>query len=116
MSIGKNFIVRTGPFSSQRFWDEVKADCNGAAAARAFRTMNIGIIGNTYTGMVDMPTDEHRWLKAIGNLIIRPEVEEIEEAYHRVKDDQLKEMYQQFREMSGPLPGPLKQWASVSCG
>ncbi len=99
MSIDKKFKVRTGPFSSQRFWNEVKADCNGAAAARAFRSMNIGIIGDTYTGMVDMPTDEHRWLKATGNLIIRPEVEEIEEAFHRVTPEQIAAMYKQFREL-----------------
>ena len=77
ISLGKNFKVRTGPFSSERFWQELAADCNGATAARAFRSMNIGIIGETYTGMVDMPMDEHRWLHATGNLIIRPEVEEI---------------------------------------
>lgn len=97
MTIGKTFKVRTGPFGSQRFWHEVRADCNGAAAARAFRAMNVGIIGNTYTGMVDMPTDEHRWLKATGKMIVRPEVEEIEEAFHRVKPAQLETMYQQFR-------------------
>lgn len=99
ISIGKKFKVRTGPFDSERFWNEITADCTGAAAARAFRSMNIGIIGNTYTGMVDMPTDEHRWLKATGNLIIRPEIEEIEEAFHRVKPRQLQDMYKQFREM-----------------
>jgi len=99
ISMGKKFKVRTGPFSSVRFWNEITADCNGAAAARAFRSMNIGIIGDTYTGMVDMPTDEHRWLRATGNLIIRPEVEEIEEAFHRVKPQQLQEMYQQLRQM-----------------
>ena len=99
MTIGKRFRVRTGPFNSERLWKEITSDCNGAAAARAFRSMNIGIIGNTYTGMVDMPTDEHRWLKATGNLIIRPEIEEIEEAFHRVKPLQLLNMYQQFREM-----------------
>ena len=99
ISIGKRFKIRTGPFGSDRFWNEITADCNGAAAARVFRSMNIGIIGNTYTGMVDMPTDEHRWLKATCNLIIRPEVEEIEEAFNRVKPRQLQDMYQQFRQM-----------------
>ncbi len=99
ISIEKKFKVRTGPFNSQRFWGEVTADCYGAAAARAFRSMNIGIIGDTYTGMVDMPTDEHRWLRATGNLIIRPEVEEIEEAFHRVTPEQIEDMYQQFREL-----------------
>ena len=99
ISIGKKFKIRTGPFSSERLWNEISADCNGAAAARAFRSMNIGMIGNTYTGMVDMPFDEHRWLKTSGNLIIHPEVEEIEEAFHRVKPEQLKDMYQQFRKM-----------------
>ena len=99
MSIQKKFRVRTGPFSAQRFWEEVTADCNGAAAARAFRSMNMAIIGDTYTGMVDMPTDEHRWLRATGNLIIRPEVEEIEEAYHRVTAEQLNDMYRQLREL-----------------
>jgi hypothetical protein len=44
-----------------------------------------------------MPADEHRWLKATGNLIIRPEVEEIEEAFHRVKPGQLQDMCKQFR-------------------
>jgi L-arabinose isomerase len=99
VSIGKKFKVRTGPFNSERFWNEITSDCSGAAAARAFRSMNIGIIGNTYTGMVDMPTDEHRWLKATGNLIIRPEIEEIEEAFQRVNPRQLQDMYHQFRRM-----------------
>ncbi|MHC4083720.1 MAG: L-arabinose isomerase family protein [Planctomycetota bacterium] len=99
VNMGRKFKVRTGPFNSQRFWQEVIADCNGAATARAFRSMNMGIIGETYTGMVDMPADEHRWLRATGNLFVRPEVEEIEEAYHRVTQERLQDMYQQFRRM-----------------
>ncbi len=99
VNMGRKFKVRSGPITSERFWAEVTADCNGSAAARAFSSMNMGIIGNTYTGMVDMPTDEHRWLRATGNLFVRPEVEEIEEAYHRVTQEQLQDMYQQFRQM-----------------
>lgn len=99
VNMGRRFRVRSGPFGSDRFWKEVAADCVGAATARAFRSMNVGIIGQTYTGMVDMPTDEHRWLRATGNLFVRPEVEEIEEAYHRVADEQLQDMYRQFRRM-----------------
>ncbi len=99
VGIGKKFRVRTGPFGAQRLWDEVRADCNGAAAARAFRSMNIGLIGEIYTNMSDMPVDEHRLLRATGKLLVRPEVEEIEEAYHRVTSEQLEDMYRQFREM-----------------
>lgn len=99
ISIGKSFKVRSGPFCSERFWNEVRSDCEAAAAARAFRSLNIGLIGATYTGMVDMPIDEHRWLRTTGNLIVRPEVEEIEEAFHRASPDQLQDMYLQFREM-----------------
>jgi len=99
MSIGKRFRVRTGAFDQQRLWDEVGADCNGAAAANAFRSMNIGLIGEIYPNMSDMPVDEHRLLKATGKLLIRPEVEEIEEAYHRVTQKQLADMYGQFRQM-----------------
>ncbi len=99
VNMGQKFKVRSGPFASDRLWNEVMADCNGSAAARAFGSMNLGLIGNTYTGMVDMPTDEHRWLRASGRLFARPEVEEIEEAYHRVSKKQLECMYQQFREM-----------------
>ncbi|RLG23403.1 hypothetical protein DRN85_09410 [Methanosarcinales archaeon] len=99
INMGRKFKVRTGSFKSDRFWKEVSADCIGAATARTFRSMNMGIIGNTYTGMVDMPTDEHRWLRASGQLFVRPEVEEIEEAYHRVTKNQLQDMYQQFRQM-----------------
>ena len=99
VATGKKFRVRTGPFSSKRLWEEVQADCQGAAAARLFRSMNVGLIGQTYTNMLDMPIDEHRLLKATGRLLLRPEVEEIEEAYHRVTQDQLQEMYRQFRQM-----------------
>lgn len=98
-NMGRKFRIRTGHFGQKRFWDEVRADCNGAAAARTFSSMNIGLIGATYPGMVDMPIDEHRLLRATGRLLVRPEVEEIEEAYHRVTRGQLQDMYRQFREM-----------------
>ena len=99
VNMGKQFKVLTGPFGSQRLWSELRADCQGAAAAWAFRSMNMGLIGQTYTNMVDMPIDEHRLLRATGRMLIRPEVEEIEEAYGRVTPDQLEDMYGQFREM-----------------
>jgi L-arabinose isomerase len=59
----------------------------------------MGVIGETYTHMTDMPIDEHRLLRATGKLLVRPEVEEIEEAYRRVTQSQLAGMYRQFREM-----------------
>ncbi len=99
LAMGKEFRVRSGPFSSERLWNEIGADCRGAAAARAFRQMNVGLLGETYPNMVDMPIDEHRVLRATGRMIIRPEVEEIEEAYHRVTQEQLEDMYRQLREM-----------------
>ena len=98
VSLGKKFRVISGHFGEGRLWKEVRRDCLGAAAARVFRTLNFGVIGNTYTNMTDMPTDEHRILKATGKLLKRPEVEEIEEAYKRVTDAQLEDMYAQFRE------------------
>jgi L-arabinose isomerase len=99
VGIGRQFRVITGHFGDARLWDEVRSDCLGAAAARAFRSMNIGLIGEIYTNMSDMPIDEHRLLRATGNLLIRPEVEEIEEAYNRVSDDRLEDMCDQFRRM-----------------
>ena len=99
VALGKRFRVRTGPFSEPRLWNEIRADCNGAAAARVFRSLNMAVIGETYTDMADMPIDEHRLLRATGKLLVRPEVEEIEEAHRRVTDEQLADMYAQFREM-----------------
>ena len=99
VSIGKKFKVRTGPFNSDRLWNEVRADCIGAAAARAVKGMSFAVIGETYTNMVDMPIDEHRLLKSTGRMLLRPEVEEIEEAYHRITGDQLENMYREFRQM-----------------
>ena len=49
--------------------------------------------------MVDMPIDEHRLLRATGRMLIRPEVEEIEEAYRRVTPEQCEEMLAQFRQL-----------------
>jgi L-arabinose isomerase len=98
-SLGKRFRVRTGYFSDPRLQQELSDDFRGAAAARFFKRMNVGLIGQVYTGMADMPIDEHRLLRATGRLLARPEVEEIENAYLRVTEAQLEDMYQQFRAM-----------------
>jgi L-arabinose isomerase len=98
-SLGKRFRVRTGWMEDPRLVQELAADCLGAAVARFFRGMNVGLIGHVYPGMADMPIDEHRLLRATGRMLIRPEVEEIENAYHRVTEAQLEAMYAQFREM-----------------
>jgi L-arabinose isomerase len=97
VNLGRKFRVRTGFFDQPRLWEELEADFRGAAAARYFRQMNIGLIGEVYTHMADMPIDEHRLLRATGRMLKRPEVEEIEEAFHRVTSEQLADMYRQFR-------------------
>jgi L-arabinose isomerase len=97
VNLGRRFRVRTGFFDQPRLWDELEADFRGAAAAKFFRNMNVGLIGEVYTHMSDMPVDEHRLLRATGRMLKRPEVEEIEEAFHRVSGDQLEDMFRQFR-------------------
>lgn len=97
ISIGKQFKVRTGVFRDLRFQAELRSDLDGAAAARHFQAMSTGLIGQTYTHMGDMPIDEHRLLRATGRMLVRPEVEEIENAYHRVTEKQLAAMYDEFR-------------------
>jgi L-arabinose isomerase len=99
VGIGKTFRVITGHFADQRLWKELKADCMGAAAARVFKSLNIGLIGQIYTNMADMPIDENRLVRATGKLLLRPEVEEIEEAFNRVSQKQLEDMYEQLRFM-----------------
>lgn len=99
VSLGRAFRVRTGHFGDPRLWAELRADCLGAAAARAFRELTFGVIGNTYTNMVDMPFDEHRLLRATGRLLKRPEVEEVEEAFGRATPAQVGAMCREFRRM-----------------
>jgi len=99
VELGKAFKVRTGHFRDNRFWDEVRSDCLGAAAARTFKSLNFGVIGKTYDGMTDMPIDEHRLLKTTGRLLDRPEVEEIENAFARVTPRQIEDMFRELREM-----------------
>ncbi len=60
VNAGRKFKVRTGPFDEPRLQHELQADCAGVAAARALRQMNIGLIGQVYPGMSDMPIDETR--------------------------------------------------------
>ncbi|MCL1895518.1 MAG: hypothetical protein FWG03_03125 [Clostridiales bacterium] len=99
VGLGRKFKVVSGHFGDERMWREIRRSCDGAAAARVFKTLNFGLIGNTYTNMTDMPIDEQRVLKATGRMLLRPEVEEIEEAFLRVTDGQLEDMYRQFRGM-----------------
>lgn len=99
VSQGKKFKVITGYFAQESFWTEIYHCCLGAAAASAFVKCRFGVIGATYTNMCDMPTDEHRILKVTGRLLCRPEVEEVEEAYKAVTDEELEAMYAEFREL-----------------
>ncbi len=99
VNMGKQFEVRTGYLEDPRLRRELEADFTGAAAAKFFRNMNVGLIGELYTNMSDMPLDENRLMRATGRLLIRPEIEEIENAFHRVKEEQLEDMYGQFRVM-----------------
>ena len=99
VNMGRRFRVRTGHFGDERLWRELEADCRGAAVARRFLSLSFGLIGQTYTDMADMAIDESRLLRATGKLLVRPEVEEIEEAAARVTDSQIGEMCSQFREM-----------------
>ncbi len=98
VALKRQFRVITGYFASERFWSEVRRQCMGAAAAKAYSKCRFAVIGNTYTNMVDMPVDDHRILRATGQLVCRPEIEEIEQAYDRVTDEQLQAMYREFRE------------------
>ena len=49
VNLGKKFRVRTGYFDDKRLMEELRADFKGAAAARFFKNMNIGLIGEVYT-------------------------------------------------------------------
>ena len=98
VSLGKKFEVLTGHFNQKEYWDSVRRCCLGAAAATAFSKCRFGVIGNTYTNMCDMPIEEHRILKATGQLVCRPEIEEIEEAYKTVTEEEIKAMYRDFHE------------------
>lgn len=95
----RRFKVRTGHFADARLIEELSQDFSGAAAAKAFRLVNAGLIGQVYTGMTDMPIDERRFLRATGRMLVRTEVEELLNAYHRVSDQELDAMYGEFRNM-----------------
>ena len=91
--------MRSGPFSSRKLWKQISADCLGAAVARRFKELRFGLIGHTYPGMSDVPIDEFRLITSTGKQVVRPEVEEIEEAYKRVTEVDLERMYAELREL-----------------
>ena len=97
VALKRKFQVITGYFGQEHFWTEIRRQCMGAAAAKAYSKCRFAVIGNTYTNMVDMPVDDHRILQATGQLVCRPEIEEIEQAYDRVTEEQLQAMYREFR-------------------
>ncbi len=99
VNAGRRFRVRTGPFHDKRLQHELQSDCAGVAAARALRQMNMGLIGHVYPGMSDMPIDEARLLRATGRMLVRPEIEEFENAFQQVTEDQVEEMLTQFHTM-----------------
>ncbi len=59
-TMNKRFEVISGHFGDEAMWRRIRRDALGAASATAFSSLRFGVIGNTYTGMTDMPTDEHR--------------------------------------------------------
>ena len=96
VSQGRRFRVRTGSFDDPCLHHELMSDFTGAAAAREFLNLNVGLIGHVYPGMTDMPIDESRLLRTTGRMLVRPEVEEFENAFQMVTDDQEEEMLTQF--------------------
>lgn len=96
VNAGRTFRVRTGAFDSRRLRRELQSDFAGVAAAAAFRNMKVGLIGHVYPGMSDMPLDESRLLRATGHMLVRPEVEELENAFHQVSEDRIEEMCTEF--------------------
>ncbi|MCC7155044.1 MAG: hypothetical protein IT161_10750 [Bryobacterales bacterium] len=105
VNAGRRFKVRTGAFDDVRFQAEIQADALGAAAARALRNLNIALIGQTYTGMGDMPVDEHRLLRATGRMLVRPEVEEIENAFYDATGGEVAAMCDEFRQIYAVADG-----------
>lgn len=99
VSMDRRFRVRTGYLEDPRLQAELETECRGAAAAAQFRRMNVGLIGETYTNMADMPIDEHRLLRATGRLLVRPEVEEVLQAFQAATDEQVGSMLREFREL-----------------
>ena len=99
VNLGRPFRVRTGHFDDPRVLAELDADLSGVAAAAQFVAMNVGLIGQVYTNMSDMPIDENRLVRVTGKMLVRPEVEEIEEAFVSVTDTELKAMYEELRRM-----------------
>jgi L-arabinose isomerase len=96
-NIGRQFKIRTGHFDDPRLLNELGCDFRGAAAAKAFRNMNVGLIGELYTHMTDMSIDENRMLKVTGKMLKRPEVEEIENAFSQVTEKALEKMFEELR-------------------
>jgi L-arabinose isomerase len=99
VNLGKTFRVRTGYFADPRLQKELEQDFRGAAAAKYFKRMNIGLIGGEYTHMTDMPVDESRILRATGRMLKKPEVEEIENAFNEVTEEQAEDMCGQLRDL-----------------
>jgi len=99
VATNRRFRVLTGHFDDPVLQARLRADFAGAAAARFVRSMNVGLIGQVYTHMADMPFDEHRWLRATGRMLVRPEVEEIQNAFGEVTEKQLSAMYHEIRGM-----------------
>jgi len=98
-NLGRQFKVRTGHFADARLLEELACDFRGAAAARALRGMHMGLIGELYTHMTDMSIDENRLLKMTGKMLKRPEVEEIENAFARVTETELRRMFEELRHL-----------------
>jgi L-arabinose isomerase len=96
--MGIKFKTTVGWLNDNRMWEEIRQDSIGASAASAFKKMNFAIIGNAYTNMTDMPADDHRLLKTMGKLFLKPEIEEFAVEYGKVKEHEIREMLEQFRD------------------
>lgn len=98
-NIGRSFKVITGYLDDPKLSLRLSRETRGAGAAAVFRRINVGLIGNTYTGMSDMPIDQNRLIQVTGKMLVQPEVEEVEEAIKTVTASELEIMYQHLREI-----------------
>lgn len=88
---GITFSVITGVlYDDQRAWEEVRAWCVAAGAARTIRRARFGMLGHTYPGMIDMSTDVGLVHTQLGAHVEILEIDDLKDRVDAVTDADVK--------------------------
>lgn len=85
----RKFYLCVGHIQQGKVIAEISGICRAAAAAKAFRKMQVGSVGGTFTGMGDFQISDQDYAQKIGARVLYMQPEDVKELLPQVTEEEI---------------------------